>query len=241
MRSGLAIGTLLLLLPALPCGAGCGGSEPPAQPPPAPPPAQAPKVARAPLRTSSELGSVDPAAVKKAFASLDDKFMDCQKHAVDRVEVVAGDAKFFLRIAQDGSPKWAYLEESEIGDQPTEKCLLDVVMAAKWPRPDGGDAEARYAMDLPQQSTRPPNDWNSDKATAALAKEGGAIDRCKAGANGPFHGTMYVGTGGKVLTAGVTTASKDDQDKADCLAGVLLKMKGLPSPGSWPAKVSFGL
>jgi hypothetical protein len=27
----------------------------------------------------------------------------------------------------------------------------------------------------------------------------------------------------------------------DCLAEVLLKMKGLPSPGSWPAKVSFNL
>jgi hypothetical protein len=36
-------------------------------------------------------------------------------------------------------------------------------------------------------------------------------------------------------------SSKDGQDSADCLAKALVKMKGLPSPGSWPAKVTFGL
>jgi hypothetical protein len=44
-----------------------------------------------------------------------------------------------------------------------------------------------------------------------------------------------------VLSAGVITSSKDGDDKAQCLVKVLLTMKGLPSPGSWPAKVSFGL
>ncbi|MCL2449979.1 MAG: hypothetical protein FWD17_13615, partial [Polyangiaceae bacterium] len=61
------------------------------------------------------------------------------------------------------------------------------------------------------------------------------------GAGGKFHATMYVGPGGKVLAAGVVAAAKDADDKVSCLSGVLEKMKGLPSPGSWPAKVSFGL
>ena len=52
---------------------------------------------------------------------------------------------------------------------------------------------------------------------------------------------MYVGPGGKVLTVGVVTGAKDSDDKAECLVKVLGKLKGLPSPGSWPAKVSFGL
>jgi hypothetical protein len=52
---------------------------------------------------------------------------------------------------------------------------------------------------------------------------------------------MYVGPGGKVLAAGVTAPARDADDKADCLAHVLVKMKGLPSPGSWPAKVGFDL
>ena len=201
------------------------------------PPKAVPLVAKA----SSELGSLDPAAVKRAFGQLNDKFMDCQKRALDRVEVLAGNVKFFLRIGPGGNAKWAYLEESEIGDRDTEKCLVDVVMEARWPKPDAGDAEARYSMELPLQSTRPPNTWSSDKVAEALGKHGDMIDRCKGGANTAFRATMYVGPGGKVLSAGVAAASKDGDEKADCLVKALMKMKGLPSPGSWPAKVSFGL
>jgi hypothetical protein len=193
----------------------------------------------------SELGSVDPGAVKRTFHGLDEKFSDCQKRGLDRVEWLAGNVKFFVRIGEDGGAKWAYLEESELGDRDTEKCLLDVVRGARWPKPDGGDAEARYGMELPLQSTRPPTDWPSDKVALALGKHGDAIDKCKgngtAGDHASYHATMYVGPGGRVLSAGVVAATKDADDQEDCLVQVLEKMKGIPSPGSWPAKVSFGL
>jgi len=229
----------LCLLGLLACG-GCA-SEPP--PPKVAPPPQLEAQRAVPLvaKTSSELGSVDPDAVKRAFGQLNDKFMDCQKRALDRLEVLAGNAKFFLRIGAGGTAKWAYLEESEIGDRDTEKCLVDVVVGASWPKPEAGDAEARYSMELPLQATRPPNTWRSDKVADALGKHGDSIDKCKAGANTVFRATMYVGPGGRVLSAGVAVSNKDSEEKADCLAKALMKMKGLPSPGSWPAKVSFGL
>jgi hypothetical protein len=217
----------------------CGGEPPPKAP--EPPKEEEQHEVKPQLKTRSELGTVDPGAVKQAFTKLDDKFTDCQKRGLDRVEVLAGGVKFFLRIGEDGTAKWTYLEESDIGDRDTEKCLLDVVMGASWPKPDGGDAEARYTMELPLQSTRPPSDWGVDKVAKTLGKHGDDIDKCKAGASATFRATMYVGPGGKVLAAGVSASSKDGAEKADCLADVLEKMKGLPSPGSWPAKVSFGL
>ncbi len=219
----------------------CGGGEPP---PREPHPAQAEvrKPAPPPLKMKSELGTVDPAAVKRAFRALEDKFVECQKRGLDRVEVLSGNVKFFVRIAEDGSAKWAHLEESELGERATEKCLVDVVLGARWPKPDGGgDAEAHYGMELPLQATRPPTDWGSEKVTSALGKHGDAIERCKAGASATFRATMYVGPGGKVLAAGVTAADREADDKADCLVEVLEKLHGLPSPGSWPAKVSFTL
>jgi len=218
----------------------CAGQEPPPRQAPAPVPEQ-PRAVPLVAKTSSELGSVDPAAVKGAFVELNEKFTDCQKRALDRVEVLAGNAKFFLRIGSDGVAKWAYLEESELGDRDPEKCLIETVMAARWPKPEGGDAEARYSMELPLQATRPPNAWRSDKVAEILGKHGEAIDKCKAGDGAAYRATMYVGPGGKVLSAGVAVPGKGDEEKADCLAKELLKMKGLPSPGSWPAKVSFGL
>ena len=96
-------------------------------------------------------------------------------------------------------------------------------------------------MELPLQSTRPANVWDADKIAAALGKQGSAIDQCKAGASAAFHATMYVGHGGKVLAAGMATSAKDGEEHTDCLTEVLLKLKGLPSPGSWPAKVAFDL
>jgi hypothetical protein len=234
-----SVSTALVVSAAL--VAACGGAPPP--PPPEPPHAEAPvqHPSRPVLKTRSELGSIDPGAVKKAFTALDGAFMNCQKSALSRVEVLSGSAKFFLRVGEDGSAKYTYLEDSELGDRDTEKCLLDAVKGASWPKPDGGEAEVRYGMELPLQATRPANDWASEKVTSALAKHGEAIDKCKAGAAGTFRATMYVGTGGKVLAAGVSASTRDAADKADCLSEALVKMKGLPSPGSWPAKVSFGL
>jgi len=219
---------------------GCGGAEPP---PKLAEPAREPPQKAVPLfaKTSQELGGVDPKAVKSAFSTLNDRFMDCQKRALDRVELVAGNVKFFLRISSDGSAKWAYLEDSEIGDRQTEKCLVDVVMGGRWPKPDAGDAEVRYAMELPLQAARPPADWSPDKIAGALGRNGEAIDKCKVGAGSTFRATMYVGPGGKVLSAGVAMSSKDGEENANCLAKALVKMKGLPSPGSWPAKVTFPL
>jgi hypothetical protein len=219
---------------------GCGGSEPPpkqAEPVNEPPERTVPLVAK----TSQELGGVDPNAVKRAFSALNDRYMACQKRAIDRLELVAGNVKFFLRIGADGSAKWAYLEESEIGDRDTEKCLVAVVMGARWPKPDAGDAEVRYGMELPLQAARAPSDWSPDKVAGALGRSGEAIGKCKAGAGTSFRATMYVGPGGRVLSAGVAMSSKDAEENANCLARALVKMKGLPSPGSWPAKVSFSL
>ena len=216
----------------------CGGGEPPPQ---APEPAPEPQAARpVPLKMKSELGEVDPSAVTRTFHTLDDRFDACQKRGLGRVEVLAGKLQFFLRIGEDGSARWAYLEQTDLGDRATEKCLLDAVMAARWPKPDGGDAEARYTMELPPQG-RPATDWSADRVAAALGKAGEAIDQCKGGAGGAFKATVYVGPGGKVLSAGVAASSKEGAGKVDCLASALERMKGLPSPGSWPAKVTFSL
>jgi hypothetical protein len=221
----------------------CGGEEPPAKSAETQTESnEAPRESG--LKVKSELGSVDPAAVSNTFHTLSGAFEACQRRGTSRVEVLAGPVKFFVRIGEDGSAKWAYLLESELGDRDTERCLLDAVMGARWPKPDGGDAEARYGMELPLQATRPPNDWSSDRVSDALAKAGDSIGRCKGGLAGTFHATMYVGEGtgksGRVLAVGVAPPSKEGEEKVDCIVKALKEMK-VPTPGTWPAKVSFDL
>ena len=191
----------------------------------------------------SELGSVDPDAVKRAFHELDDKFMRLPEAGARSRRGARGQpASSSSASARTARAKWTYLEESDLGDRDTEKCLLDAVMGAHWPKPDGGDAEARYSMELPPQRHGPATDWSSDKVRrGARQARATPSTSARAGASGfqgdPLRRARGQGPRGRRGHG----ASKDGDGKADCVAKVLGKMKGLPSPGSWPAKVSFGL
>src|SRR6202020_805669 len=128
--------------------------------------------------------------------------LGCQKDGLSRVEFLAGDAKFFLRIAQDGSVRWTFLEDSTLGDRDTAKCMLQVLSSAHWPQPDGGAGEAQRPISFDGGDARPPVSWRSDKVASVLAEEGGDAMRCKAGTRGVFKVTAYVqpgeaGGGGK--------------------------------------------
>ena len=218
----------------------CGGEPPPKAPEAAQDETPAPEKKPA-LKVKSELGSVDPGAVKQAFGALDDKFMGCQKRALDRVEVLSGSVKFFVRIGEDGAARWTYLEGSELGDRETEKCLLDAVRGARWPRPDGGDAEARYGMELPlavhparQRLELGQGGRRARQARRRHRRVQGRRERHlprddvrRAGRQGARGGRVHVDEGRR--GPGRLPDGRPAQDE------------GLPSPGSWPAKVGFDL
>ena len=71
-----------LTVAALTLCVACGGSPPPAAVEPPKPEVHEVKLA---LKTRSELGTVEPDAVTRAFHALDDKFTGCQKQGLDRV------------------------------------------------------------------------------------------------------------------------------------------------------------
>jgi hypothetical protein len=235
--------TILVVLALLAGGGGCGESKPepvaPVTTQEAPPP-----VSHAPrLSVASELGEIDPKAADKTFEKLQPQLMSCYAEGQQRIEFLSGDVKFFLRIAQDGSVHWSYLEESSMGDRDTERCMLDALGAVHWPQPQGGEAEVRKSLgfDAPG-NVRAPVAWETDRVAATLGKHGDEANKCKQGVRGTFHVTAYVephGKGaGKVQAVGVAPPSKDGEDKVDCIVEAVKKLK-MPSPGSYAAKVSF--
>jgi hypothetical protein len=215
---------------------GCGSSTPPPKEPD-PEPAATSRPVRSDMKTSSELGTIDPNKAKDAFRALYPKFTACQKGRLGDIEVLAGNVNFFVRIGADGTTKWTYLLDSDLGDRETEKCLIDVVKSASWPKPDGGgDAEVQYSFELPQNASRDAVDWSVDKIAHLL----GPVEKCKAGSSATYKVTAYVAEGGKVIGVGVAAPEKDADDKIDCMVKAVKKLKP-PSPGAWPAKVSFKL
>jgi hypothetical protein len=226
--------------------AACGGSAPPAAAPP--PDDSSAQNAQAPSgnlpQVSQELGSIDPNAVERTFDHLQNKIQGCFKSGASRIEYLEGDVSVFLRIGQDGHAKYTYFEDSTVGDRDTEKCLLDVVASADWPKPQGGEAEVRKSFGFEASGdVRAPTAWNSDKIAASIGKASDAIAKCKGGVSGSFKGAAYIepdGKKGKVQAAGLASPSKDGIDKIDCLLGVITNLS-VPSPGSYAAKVSFAL
>ena len=198
------------------------------------------------MGVSQELGSIDPKAADKVFQKLQPELLNCQKEGVSRVDVLGGDVKFFVRIGHDGRARYAYFEETTLGDRSTEKCMLDVVMRGNWPKPEGGDeAEARKSYGFDPGGVREPTIWTADKVSATVSKHEADFKKCTKGAAG-FKVTAYVGPQGdagkegKVLAVGVSTPNKDGAEYTDCIAEAVKGMK-FPSPGSYPAKVTFGI
>jgi hypothetical protein len=218
----------------------------------APPPAASEPA----MKSTQELGSIDEGATNKTFEALGDQLLNCQKDGMQRVEYLAGDARFFLRIAQDGKVRWAYLEDSTLGDRDTEKCMLKVLSGAHWPQPDGGEAEVQKSLSFGGGDARPPVSWRPDKVAGVVETEGDDALKCKGSARGSFKVTAYVEpagpeSGGKhkkkhaeghgrVLAVGVAPPNKDGEAKADCIAEAVKDWK-MPSPGGYAAKVTFVL
>jgi hypothetical protein len=176
--------------------AACGGNKEPPKTVETPPEDTTPKRKSGPVPVvQQELGSIEQRDVEKAFNKLQGPLEGCHKQGRDRVEYMAGSVKVFLRIDQAGKVKWSFFLESSLGDRETEKCILDVLGKADWPKPVGGDAEVRNGFGWDPGGERQPTSWQPDKVLSALddAKDVKKdVDKCKGGVKGDFKVTAYV-------------------------------------------------
>jgi hypothetical protein len=193
------------------------------------------------LTMSSEIGGLNEDKVNSAFESSLSGLERCLQQGSSRVEFLGGSVSFFVKIDASGKVDGAYLEKSTLGDRDTEKCMLDALRTRKWPKPVGGEhGLARKSFDFdPPNDVRAPADYDEGHLNKGLGKISDKLASCK-GSKGSYEATMYVATDGSVLSAGVTPPNEDGENSVDCLVSTL-KSASFPSPGSWPAKVTFTL
>lgn len=205
-------------------------------------PLEGPSRDRQSMSASSEIGALDEAAVTATFSDALGSLRACLDDGARRIEFIGGEIAFFIKIDQSGQVAHVHAERSTIGDRDTERCMLGVLRSRDWPRPQGGDtglARNSFEFDMPND-VRPPTPWDSDQVSEALGELSTDISECKSRARGEFIATMYVDTEGNALGVGIAPSDESGEEAADCLAGVL-KAAQYPSPGSWPAKVTFAL
>lgn len=193
------------------------------------------------LTMSSEIGGLNEEKVNSAFESSLSGLERCLQQGSSRVEFLGGSVSFFVKIDSAGKVDGAYLEKSTLGDRDTEKCMLDALRSRKWPKPVGGEhGLARKSFDFdPPNDVRAPANYDEEHLNKGLGKISNKLASCKSG-KGSYEATMYVATDGSVMSASVTPPNEDGENSVDCLVSTL-KSASFPSPGSWPAKVTFTL
>lgn len=235
------------LLPLLPLGyalslSACGGSEP--SPKAAVVDAGKPKEEDDlhGVRAMAEIGGMNEEDVEAVFKKTLPGLERCLNKGAERVEFLGGAVSFFVKVGTDGHVEHAHLEHSTLGDRETEKCMLDSLRAKSWPKPVGGEhglARKSFDFDAPSD-VRPPLEWDAERLKSGLKKISDKLEQCKLGNSGKFEATLYVSTEGSVLAAGVTPPDESGEGSVDCLVEAL-RNASFPSPGSWPAKVTFSL
>lgn len=193
------------------------------------------------MSMSSEIGGLNQEAVDQVFAKASSDLRRCLGDGAERVEFLGGDVEFVVKIGSDGRVSHAHLEISTIGDRTTEVCMLNALKRRSWPKPIGGEmgiAQKPFSFDM-INDVRPPTEWSPDSIEEALGEITPKLDDCRSG-KGSFTITMYVDTDGSVMSAGIAHAEDSGESAADCILDVV-KTASYPSPGSWPAKVTFSL
>jgi len=182
----------IVLLPVL---FACGSTPPP--------PPEQPKTEETTSKPTTqgpvieqELGSLDERAVAKKLEQLTNGPIEkCHEQGRSRLEYLTGDVKLFMRIGKDGRVKYTFLEQSTLGDRETEKCILDVLSNADWPKPVGGEGEVRNGFGWGAGNERAPTPWGPEKVLGALDDHKSVkkdVEKCKGGVKGDFIVTAYV-------------------------------------------------
>lgn len=195
------------------------------------------------MAVMGDIGGLNQDQVERVFKRSQDALMKCVESGARRVEYLGGTVSFYLLIDQAGKVVHSHLKESTLGDRQTERCMLDALARQSWPKPVGGEkGKAEYdGLEFPlHEDVREPIAWDAENLEEELGKLSEDIAQCKGSVDGTFTATMYVDTSGQPLAVGMTPPGEDGGEAIDCLVELLMGAR-FPSPGSWAAKVTFGL
>jgi hypothetical protein len=194
------------------------------------------------IGASAEIGAMPEEQSVYAFKESFNGIQKCFMAGSRRIEFLGGQISLQVWVNDRGQAQIVFADQSTLGDRETERCMFDTLKGADWPKPVGGPiamAQNSFEFEMSDE-VRAPVDWDEDQIRGALAENRGRINACKDGARDPFLATVYVDTNGSAMSVGIAAPDRQQEAHSDCLVDLLSGLK-YPTPGSWPAKVSFHL
>jgi hypothetical protein len=169
-------------------------------------------------------------------------FAKCHEPRARMVPALAGAVEFKIHVLRSGEVSDVFVRVSDLGDRVLERCLSEVIQAARFPAPHGGEADVTWNMLLePVQKGRAPEQWETAHVERVLRKhQSELLETCDAERGGAITVTAYVSDSGRVLAAGVAATKESSPEQFDCIAEELRSWP-MPKARKGVAKVSFAL
>ncbi len=241
---------LTLLLAAALLGACAASPPPPARTAPvavAPAPEPAAPAPAAPAHSevtvSGLTGSLSDVEAHRALDPRMDSFARCFLEQGQGLRQLGGDVRLHIRVGVDGQVRTAYPEDSTVGHRDVERCLSDVAMHTRFPRPRGGEARLTWPLSMdPPTDVRHPATWDPNRVARVVERRApDVLARClepEAQPNARVQVTAYV-RGGRVVSAGAASGEEVASEALDCVVDQVRSWPMPPAPRM--AKVTFEL
>jgi len=167
----------------------------------------------------------------------------CISQVRRREAYIHGEIRFALAVDASGHVAQARTIASDIGHFALERCITEVVTHTQFPEPDG-DATANVEWGMQVLGAYEPSDpIDASPLAQMLSKRWAKLrERCelkRGRGRARNQVTLYVGTGGRVLSVGLVPATDQDDEKLDCALEGLRDWR-LPKPKR-RSKLTFAL
>jgi hypothetical protein len=221
---------------------GCGSAPPPAPEVASSQPQPMAAKRSGGMQVEGLLGTIPPRKIEATLQAKLPEFQRCFFEGANEVEMLAGYMKFYFRVGLDGRVEWVHPRGSSVGHRATESCLLTRAAKVRFPEPKGGGpAEFVWGFEIEAtDGVRPPVTLDAGQVDRVVEQHRSELSACEVHEPGHYKVTVYVAPGGKVLAAGAAADSQPAADRIDCITHAVQTWP-FPDPGSYAAKVTFGM
>lgn len=189
------------------------------------------------MEVSGLKGHIEPYEINKGIQSRGGEFNDCHVDQLSGRGWLGGQVKLKFAVNPEGAVDAVFVMEGDLGSWAVERCLLEVARGIEFARPKGGDRHAEFDIDLTFPARRATMTWDEDTVDKEVAKLVKELGPCTPAPEETWV-TLYVGTRGKVLSAGFSGHHPLDPAWADCAAAAIGKWT-VSDPRGQVAKGSF--
>lgn len=194
--------------------------------------------ARPSMSVSGITGSLNDVEAHRALDPRMGDFAQCFFDHAEELQEVGGEVRLRIRVGANGRVVNAFPEQSSVGHRGVERCLGEVAMRTRFPRPRGGDAFLTWPISLEMPEDVRPARTLSERRVRRIVDERGAEAMQMCGVSADVRVTAYVRRG-EPVSVGAATQDEVSSTALDCLTE---QVSGWRIPGGGRlAKVAFTL